>query len=149
MDKEQRDRTFHWTPLMDIMDIQDSELLHFDVTGKHRKFVEFAFMGAPVVAISPFVDETFDIGERDTIVPAGVTQFVWEAGICKFAMKEGESVVGNGNLEAGFRGHDARRKSEREDIAGWFELICAPELGPMVQMIRLYDRQPQLRLVQC
>ena len=113
---------------MDIVNIQDSEPFHFNVTSEHWKFVEFAFMGAPVVAVSPFVDETFHIGERDAIVPTCVAQFVWEAGIGEFATKEGKSIVGNGDLEAGFRGHDARRKSEREDIADWFELICVPAL---------------------
>jgi hypothetical protein len=41
MDKEQRDRTFHFTPLMDIVNIQSPKLFHFDVAGKHRKFIEF------------------------------------------------------------------------------------------------------------
>ena len=113
---------------MDIVNIQNSEPFHFNVPSKHWKFVEFAFVGAPVVAVFPFVDEAFDIGKRDTIFPTGVAQFVREAGIGEFAMKEGESIIGHGNLKAGFRGHDARRKSEREDIGGWFELICISAL---------------------
>ena len=57
---------------MDIVNIQDSKTLHLDIAGEHRKFVKFAFMGAPVIAIFPFVDEAFYIGERDAIIPASV-----------------------------------------------------------------------------
>jgi hypothetical protein len=126
MDKEQRDRTFNVTPLMDIVNIQDPKPFHFDVTGKHWKFIEFAFMRAPVVAVFPFVDQTFHIGEGDAIVPADVVQFIREAGVGKFAMQEGNSVVRYGNLESAFRGHEARYARRESECAAWFELICVP-----------------------
>jgi len=44
MDEEQRDRSFHFTPLMYIMNIQSPKPFHFDVTGEHWKFIELAFL---------------------------------------------------------------------------------------------------------
>ena len=136
MDKEKWDGTFHFTPLMDRVNIQNPEPFHFDVTRKHWKFVEFTFMGAPVVSVFLFVDETLHIGKGDAIVLAGVAYFIREAGIGEFLTKKGKSIIGYGNLEAGFRGHAARRKSEWVVIADWFELIYVPALGLMIQMTR-------------
>ena len=135
MDKEKWDRTFQFT-LIDIVNLQNPEPFHLDATRKHRKFVELMFMGAPIVSVFPFADETLHTGKGDAIVPAGVAQFVRKAGIGEFLTKKGKSIIGYGNLEAGLRGHAARRKSERVVIADWFELICAPALGPMIQMTR-------------
>jgi hypothetical protein len=105
MNKEQRDRILHFTPLMDIMDIQGSKPFHTNVTGEHWEFVKFAFVGTPVVAIFPLVDQAFYIRERDAIVPAGIVQLIRKAGIGKFAVKEGECIIWHGNLERAPRGH--------------------------------------------
>ena len=72
MDEEQRDRTFQFTPLVYVMNIQGPKPFHFDVPGEHWKLIEFAFMCAPVVAVFPHVDQTFHIGEGGAVVPSNI-----------------------------------------------------------------------------
>ena len=77
-------------------------------------------MGAPVVAVFPFVDETLHIRERDAIIPASVAQIVRKAGVGEFAVKEGKGIIRYGNLEAVFRWHDTStcggRASEKSSL---------------------------------
>jgi hypothetical protein len=91
---------------MDVMDIEDPKPFYLDVTSEHWKSIELALVGAPVIAISPLVDETSQIRERDAIIPSGMIQFVRKAGVSKFATKKDEGIIWNGNFERGFRGHD-------------------------------------------
>ena len=93
MNEKKWDRVLHFTPLMDIMNIQDPKPFHFDVPGEHWKFVKFPFMVTPVVAFFPLVDQTFHVGERGAIVPASIAYFVGKVYVGKFAMKEGKSVI--------------------------------------------------------
>ncbi len=93
MNEKKWDRVLHFTPLMDIMNIQDPKPFHFDVAGEHWKFVKFPFMVTPVVAFFPLVDQTFHVGERGAIVPASIAYFVGKVCVGKFAMKEGKSVI--------------------------------------------------------
>ncbi len=72
MYKEQWDGAFQCAPLMYIVDVQGPEPFHFDVSGEHWKLIEFVFMRTPVVAVFPFVDQTFHIRERDAAIPANV-----------------------------------------------------------------------------
>ena len=97
MDEEQRDRSFHFTPLMYIMNIESPKPFHFDVTGEHWKFIELAFMRAPVIVVPPFVNESFHIGWGSAGVPASVAYFVGEMGVGEFATKEGNSVIWHGS----------------------------------------------------
>jgi hypothetical protein len=99
---------------MNIVNIQDSEPFHFDVTRKHRKFVEFLFMGTPVVSVFPFVDETLHIGKGDAIVPAGVAWFVREAGIGEFVMRKGKSIIRFGIFWKRLSGDMMRGERTRE-----------------------------------
>ena len=108
MDKKQWDRALHFTPLMDIMNIQHPKSFDFDVAREHGKLVEFALVSTPVVAVLPLVDQTFQVGERDAVVPACIVYFIREAGIGKFATKESKSIIWYGNLEGGFRGSVVR-----------------------------------------
>ena len=108
MDEKHWDRALHFTPLMNIMDIQRPKSFDFDVTREHWKLVEFALVNTPVVAVVPLVGQTFQVGERDAVVPAGIVYFVREAGIGKFATKESKSIIWYGNLEGRFRGHIVR-----------------------------------------
>jgi hypothetical protein len=93
MNEKQWDRASHFAPLMDIMNIQRPKSFDFNVARKHWELVEFALVGAPVVAILPLVDQTFQVGERDTVVPTGIVYFIRKAGIRKLAAKEGESII--------------------------------------------------------
>jgi len=105
MNEKQWDRALHFTPLMDIMNIQHSESFDFDIAREHWKLVEFALVSTPVVAVLPLVGQTFQVGERDAVVPPGIVYFIRKAGIGKLAAKESESIIWYGNLEGSFRGH--------------------------------------------
>ena len=72
MNKKQRDCALHFTPLMDIMNTQDPKPFPFDVPSEHWEFVELAFMSTSVVAVFPLADQTFHVGERGAVVPAGI-----------------------------------------------------------------------------
>ena len=108
MNKKQWDRALHFAPLMHIMNIQHPESFDFEVACEHRKLVEIALVDTPVVAVLPLVYQPFQVGERDTVIPASIVYFIWEAGIRKFATKEGESIIWYRNLEGGLRGHVVR-----------------------------------------
>jgi len=69
MDKEQLDRTLQFTLLVYIMNIQDPKPFHFV---NIESLFEFAFMCTPVVAVFPFVDQTFPF----------IAQFVQKA-VCR------------------------------------------------------------------
>lgn len=108
MNEKQWDRPLHFTPLMDIMDIQHPKPFDFDVAREHWKLVEFALVDTPVVAVLPLVDQTFQVGERDAVVPLCTVYFIRKAGIRKLAAKEGKGIIWYENLEGGFRGHVVR-----------------------------------------
>lgn len=93
MNEKQGDRALHFAPLMDIMNIQRPKPFDLDVAREHRELVEFMLVGTPVVAVLPLVDQTFQVGERDAVVPPCIVYFIWKAGLRKFAAKEGEGVI--------------------------------------------------------
>jgi hypothetical protein len=108
MKKKERYRALHIALLMDIMNIQRPEPFDLDVAREPRELVEFALVGAPVVAVLPLVDQTFQVGERDAVVPAGIVYFIRKAGLRKLAAKEGKSIIWYRNLEGAFRCHVIR-----------------------------------------
>ena len=89
------------------MHVERPEPTDVDVPREHgQRIVERLFVRAPVVPGLPSCDESLDVGERDTVCPVCVLEFVGEGGELEFSVEEVELVVWNGDGEGCF-GHRA------------------------------------------
>ena len=56
--------------LVQIMDVESSEVVDGDVTSIHGQLVDRCFGLAPIEAVLPVGDKPFDVGERYAIFPS-------------------------------------------------------------------------------
>jgi len=91
------------------MDIERAKPLDIDVSCKLGKLsVESCFVFSPVIAVSPAIDETFQVGEGDSVGPSCFVELVGEGGKGELLLEEGYLGVRDGDLEGGFDGSRLR-----------------------------------------
>lgn len=99
MDEEKGDSIGIVALLVDIMNVEGAKAFDWNVAGEHGESVDLGLSSAPVETFLPACNETFDIGERDAILPAGIVELVWEANEVELLAKDVKIGVGNSERE--------------------------------------------------
>jgi len=84
---------------MHMMYTQFTKFLYPNRTREHVGFVQLMLMSAPVIPISPPFSQLFDVHGRGTIIPVCAVNFVWEAGVVKVTLEQGECLLWDGDIK--------------------------------------------------
>ena len=99
MDEQERDRVLDVAHLMDVVHVQRTEPVHFDVAREHRELVDLGLDLPPVEAILPVRGQPLDVCQGCAIVPARAVELVGEAGQVEPLVEEVDVRVRHGELE--------------------------------------------------
>ena len=82
---------------MHVVHGQLTKSLYLNRTQEHGESVQLALIRASVISISPPFSQPFDVRERNTVLPVCGINLVWEAGVVKFTIEQGECLLWDGN----------------------------------------------------
>ena len=106
MAEQERYRLFEVTLFVNVMDVERAKPFDIDVLCKLRKLgVESCFVFSPVISVFPAVDETFQVGEGDSVGPSCFVELIGEGGKGELLLEEGYLRVRDRYLETGFVSH--------------------------------------------
>lgn len=87
--------------------------LDLDALFELRKVIVESFLVfAPVVSIFPARDQSADIAQGGSVVPAGTIDLVWKPSQCKFLVQKFKIFVYDGDLERSFVSHGGGAKEK-------------------------------------
>ena len=99
MDKKKRYGAGNGRPLVHKVDVESPEAIYFDGGFVVREFIDLGFCFSPVVILFPILDQTFDVRQWSSIVPASFVELVRKSGVCELLRKSLEVLIRDGHIE--------------------------------------------------